>query len=240
MLLKNTAGDGNHWVGLKLQGTSCNRDADRRDHHLVVRRRGPQPLQGERRQLPVLARHARGARARRRGEGQLGRDQMAAAERPGRALHRRARSIATSPSSKAKAALTPEAHGAPAGRHTFAGLFATTLATLTYQLLLTRIFSVTMYYHFAFVAISVTMFGMAVGALIVYRRPHVFTAARVHAPSGARGARFRADDRRQLPGAHLAALPSRAVAVLAWPASSSPTRCCRCRSPSAASWWRWR
>ena len=38
-----------------------------------------------------------------------------------------------------------------------------------------------MYYHFAFVAISVTMFGMAVGALIVYGRPHVFTAARVHA-----------------------------------------------------------
>ena len=108
--------------------------------------------------------------------------------------------------------MTPEAHGAPAGRHTFAGLFATTLATLTYQLLLTRIFSVTMYYHFAFVAISVTMFGMAVGALIVYRRPHVFTAARVTCPPGARGARFRADDRRQLPGAHLAALPSRAVA----------------------------
>ena len=27
VLLKNTAGDGNHWVGLKLQGTGCNRDA---------------------------------------------------------------------------------------------------------------------------------------------------------------------------------------------------------------------
>ena len=27
VLLKNTAGEGNHWVGLKLQGTSCNRDA---------------------------------------------------------------------------------------------------------------------------------------------------------------------------------------------------------------------
>ena len=26
-LLKNNAGEGNHWVGLKLQGTSCNRDA---------------------------------------------------------------------------------------------------------------------------------------------------------------------------------------------------------------------
>ena len=27
VLLKNTAGDGNHWVGLKLQGTKRNRDA---------------------------------------------------------------------------------------------------------------------------------------------------------------------------------------------------------------------
>ena len=27
MLLKNNAGDGNHWLGLKLQGTACNRDA---------------------------------------------------------------------------------------------------------------------------------------------------------------------------------------------------------------------
>jgi enediyne biosynthesis protein E4 len=27
VLLKNNAGDGNHWVGVKLQGTSCNRDA---------------------------------------------------------------------------------------------------------------------------------------------------------------------------------------------------------------------
>jgi hypothetical protein len=27
LLLKNNAGQGNHWVGLKLQGTKCNRDA---------------------------------------------------------------------------------------------------------------------------------------------------------------------------------------------------------------------
>ena len=27
VLLKNNAGDGNHWLGVKLQGTSCNRDA---------------------------------------------------------------------------------------------------------------------------------------------------------------------------------------------------------------------
>jgi hypothetical protein len=75
--------------------------------------------------------------------------------------------------------MMPEPQPAHAGARTFAGLFLTTLATLTYQLLLTRIFSVTMYYHFAFVAISVTMFGMAVGALFVYGRPHVFTADRV-------------------------------------------------------------
>jgi hypothetical protein len=63
---------------------------------------------------------------------------------------------------------------------TFAGLFLVTLATLTYQLLLTRTFSVTMYYHFAFVAISVTMFGMAVGAVAVFLRPATFVPARAN------------------------------------------------------------
>jgi hypothetical protein len=67
-----------------------------------------------------------------------------------------------------------------AGARTFAGLFLVTLSTLTYQLLLTRTFSVTMYYHFAFVAISVTMFGMAVGALIVFLRPQTFVPDRTH------------------------------------------------------------
>jgi hypothetical protein len=75
--------------------------------------------------------------------------------------------------------LTVESSASRAGRGTFTGLFLITLATLTYQLLLTRIFSVTMYYHFAFVAISVTMFGMAVGALLVYGRPAVFTPDRL-------------------------------------------------------------
>jgi hypothetical protein len=61
---------------------------------------------------------------------------------------------------------------------TFAGLFLVTLSTLTYQILLTRVFSVTMYYHFAFVAISITMFGMAVGAVIVFLRPGVYVPER--------------------------------------------------------------
>jgi hypothetical protein len=73
----------------------------------------------------------------------------------------------------------PSESGPRAGARTFAGLFLVTLSTLTYQLLLTRTFSVTMYYHFAFVAISVTMFGMAVGAVSVFLRPAVFVPERV-------------------------------------------------------------
>src|SRR5574339_1154255 len=75
--------------------------------------------------------------------------------------------------------MTPAAAPVRAGVCTFAGLFLVTLSTLTYQLLLTRTFSVTMYYHFAFVAISVTMFGMAVGAIAVYLRPRWFVSERV-------------------------------------------------------------
>ena len=62
-------------------------------------------------------------------------------------------------------------------RWTYAGLFLIALTTLTYEILLTRIFSVTMLYHFAFVAISVAMFGMTAGALIVYLWAERFPAA---------------------------------------------------------------
>ena len=55
-----------------------------------------------------------------------------------------------------------------ATRGTYGGLFLVTLATLMYEILLTRIFSVTMWYHFAFMAISIAMFGMTAGALLVY------------------------------------------------------------------------
>ncbi|MBI4863201.1 MAG: hypothetical protein HY815_23480, partial [Candidatus Riflebacteria bacterium] len=51
---------------------------------------------------------------------------------------------------------------------TYAGLFVVTLATLMYEILLTRIFSVTMWYHYGFVAISVAMFGMTVWALLLF------------------------------------------------------------------------
>ncbi|MCX5696573.1 MAG: hypothetical protein NTU54_01135 [Candidatus Omnitrophica bacterium] len=60
----------------------------------------------------------------------------------------------------------------------YAGLFMVTLATLMFEILLTRIFSVTMWYHFAFVAISVAMFGMTIGAIIIYLFPNYFTQER--------------------------------------------------------------
>ena len=64
-------------------------------------------------------------------------------------------------------------------KQTYLGLFTVTLATLMYEILLTRIFSVTMWYHFAFVAISIAMFGMTVGAILVYLFPHYFTQEQV-------------------------------------------------------------
>ncbi len=63
-------------------------------------------------------------------------------------------------------------------RRAYAGLFLVTAATLMFEILLTRIFSVTMWYHFAFMAISVAMLGMTAGAIVVYLLPHVFTVER--------------------------------------------------------------
>ena len=68
----------------------------------------------------------------------------------------------------------------------YGGLFLVTLATIMYEIALTRIFSVTMWYHFAFVAISVAMFGMTVGALVVYLRPGWFPARAAGAAAWAR------------------------------------------------------
>ena len=65
------------------------------------------------------------------------------------------------------------AEAAPPNRWVYAGLFCVTLATLMHEILLTRIFSVTMWYHFAFMAISIAMFGMTLGAVVVFLRKDV-------------------------------------------------------------------
>jgi len=63
-------------------------------------------------------------------------------------------------------------------KQSYAGIFMVALATLMLEILLTRIFSVTMWYHFAFMAVSIAMFGMTVGAIIVYLLPGYFTQIR--------------------------------------------------------------
>jgi len=54
----------------------------------------------------------------------------------------------------------------------------TTLATLILELSLTRIFSVVFYYHFAFLAISIALFGLGVGGVLSYlvtaERPEIY------------------------------------------------------------------
>ncbi|HSF62224.1 MAG TPA: hypothetical protein VLA69_11060, partial [Gaiellaceae bacterium] len=72
--------------------------------------------------------------------------------------------------------MTPPASPQPrrARPGTFAGLALITLSTLMYEIALTRIFSVTMWYHFAFVAISVALFGLTAGALLVHLLPDRF------------------------------------------------------------------
>jgi hypothetical protein len=67
---------------------------------------------------------------------------------------------------------------ATADRGTYVGLFLLAMSTLMLEILLTRIFSVTMLYHFAFAAVSLAMFGMTVGALVVYLRPQTFRTAK--------------------------------------------------------------
>ena len=58
--------------------------------------------------------------------------------------------------------------GKPKWPQLYLGVAFTTLATLILELSLTRIFSVVFYYHFAFLAISIALFGLGAGGLFSY------------------------------------------------------------------------
>jgi SAM-dependent methyltransferase len=66
------------------------------------------------------------------------------------------------------------------GRHYFA-IFILASTTLAYQVLITRFFSVMLYYHFAFAAISLAMLGLTRGAMEVYNEPARYAPERVGA-----------------------------------------------------------
>src|SRR5512138_1911757 len=58
--------------------------------------------------------------------------------------------------------------GAASEPAAIAGVAAVSAALLMTELALTRIFSVTMYYHFAFLAISIALFGLSASGVAVY------------------------------------------------------------------------
>jgi SAM-dependent methyltransferase len=64
------------------------------------------------------------------------------------------------------------------GRH-YLAIFVLASATLSYQILITRFFSVMLYYHFAFAAISLAMLGLTRGAMEVYNDPARYAPERV-------------------------------------------------------------
>jgi hypothetical protein len=56
----------------------------------------------------------------------------------------------------------------------FLGLLLLCASTLMYEIILTRLLSVTSWYYLAFVSVSIAMFGMTAGALVVQLRPALF------------------------------------------------------------------
>lgn len=61
-------------------------------------------------------------------------------------------------------------------RSATAGIFLLSASLLTFELTLIRVYSATLFYHFAFMAISVAMLGLSAAALTVHRFPDKFRA----------------------------------------------------------------
>jgi len=75
-------------------------------------------------------------------------------------------------------------HDAPVAAkrgRTYLGIFLTAQATLMLEVLLTRITSVSAWYHLAFFVISLGMLGMTAGAVLVFLRPEQFRDADIPA-----------------------------------------------------------
>ncbi len=70
-----------------------------------------------------------------------------------------------------------------ASRRYFSAIALTAMATLMLELTLTRIFSVTMWYHFAFMAISLALFGLALSSLYLFLWSDRFPADKVERQS---------------------------------------------------------
>jgi predicted membrane-bound spermidine synthase len=58
------------------------------------------------------------------------------------------------------------------------GVAISSFATIALEMALTRIYSVTMYYHFAYMVISLALLGMAISGVVIYLLPKFFTPQR--------------------------------------------------------------
>jgi hypothetical protein len=65
----------------------------------------------------------------------------------------------------------------PGDRRRYAGVFLIALATLMLEVLLTRLTSVSAWYHLAFFVISLAMLGMTAGAVLVFVNPERYADA---------------------------------------------------------------
>jgi SAM-dependent methyltransferase len=75
------------------------------------------------------------------------------------------------------------------GRY-YLAIFVLASATLSFQILITRFFSVMLYYHFAFAAISLAMLGLTRGAMEVYQKPDRYAPERVATEFARHASRF--------------------------------------------------
>lgn len=64
------------------------------------------------------------------------------------------------------------------GRSQFIGIFLTSMGALALEIVLTRIFSVTLWYHFAFLAVSLALMGSATAGVVLYFLPRLATPER--------------------------------------------------------------
>ena len=64
-------------------------------------------------------------------------------------------------------------------RRIFLGIFVLCMSLLLFELSLIRIYSAILFYHFAFMAISVAMLGLAAAGLTVHLYPHRFTVENI-------------------------------------------------------------
>src|ERR1700688_1003850 len=66
-----------------------------------------------------------------------------------------------------------------------AGVFLTTFSGLVFEIGLTRIYSATIWYHFAFVAVSIALLGWGLGGMVVHLGKRQGALTIEHAATGA-------------------------------------------------------